>query len=332
MNEKSFSLEVDYRYFKKKILETTGIALDAYKPRQMQRRIKELSERKGFYTLKKFWSFLEKNPEEYRKFLDYITINFSEFFRDVDRFNELERKIIPDLLTRTPNLRIWSAACATGEEPYSVAIILEKSYPEVTTRILATDIDEGALEKAKIGIYDKTHVKNVPPVILDRYFIRKGESFIVKENIKRRVKFKKINLLEISDEDEFKEKHSGYLIEEGCISCHDAHWSDNKNLFSSVVHSPVESSECDACHNESLGLISTISRLCFECHDEDEFNKRFKHTPYREGQCMVCHAEHMSESFGLLRQDGIELCRSCHENISSRVINYKFFWDARKSC
>ena len=196
MNEKSFSLEVDYRYFKKKILETTGIALDAYKPRQMQRRIKELSERKGFYTLKKFWSFLEKNPEEYRKFLDYITINFSEFFRDVDRFNELERKIIPDLLTRTPNLRIWSAACATGEEPYSVAIILEKSYPEVTTRILATDIDEGALEKAKMGIYDKTHVKNVPPVILDRYFIRKGESFIVKENIKRRVKFKKINLLE----------------------------------------------------------------------------------------------------------------------------------------
>ena len=193
--ENSF-LEVDYRYFKKKILEKSGVDLDAYKPRQMQRRIKEIGEKKGFSTLREYWRFLEKNPREYETFLDYITINFSEFFRDPDRFRELEKRILPELLKKTPNLRIWSAACAAGEEPYSLAIILEENYPQVTTRVLATDIDEAALRKAKVGLYDKMHLRNVSPDRLNRFFIRENDKFRIKENIKRRVKFKKINLLE----------------------------------------------------------------------------------------------------------------------------------------
>jgi len=163
MNEKSFSLEMDYRYFKKKVLEKSGIDLDAYKSRQMQRRIREISEKGGFSTLRGYWHFLEKNPREYDRFLDHITINFSEFFRDPDCFQELEKRILPELLNKTPNLRIWSAACATGEEPYSLAIILEESYPQVATRVLATDVDEAALRKAKIGLYDKMHLRNVYP-------------------------------------------------------------------------------------------------------------------------------------------------------------------------
>ena len=195
MGESSFS-EVDYRYFRKKVLERAGIDLDAYKPRQMRRRIRQLSEKMGCASLRKYWRFLEKNPSEYERFLDYITINFSEFFRDPDRFRELEGRIIPELLKRTSNLRIWSAACATGEEPYSLAIILEERYPKVSCRILATDIDEAALRKAEDGLYEEMHLRNVSLKRLNRHFTKEGDKFKIKDEIKRRVKFKKMNLLE----------------------------------------------------------------------------------------------------------------------------------------
>lgn len=182
-------------YFKRKIFKKSGIDLNAYKSRQIQRRIRGLSEKMGFSTLRKYWYFLEKNPREYENFLDYISINFSEFFRDPDRFQELEKRALPELLKKTSNLRIWSAACATGEEPYSLAIILEERYPQVVNRILATDIDEAALRKAKLGIYDKIHLKHVSLKRLNEYFVREKDKFKVKTRIKRRVKFKKLNLL-----------------------------------------------------------------------------------------------------------------------------------------
>ena len=112
------------------------------------------------------------------------------------------------------------------------------------------------------------------------------------------------------------DKHSGYLIKDGCISCHDAHWSDNKNLFPSVSHPPVASSECDSCHTTSLGLVSSLSGLCFDCHDDTEFRKYYKHSPYAQGKCMLCHTQHMSDNFGLLQMNDIELCRSCHKKVS----------------
>jgi len=195
MNKKNSLSEVDYRYFKKRFLEKSSVDLDAYKPRQMQRRIRELSKKMGCSSLRKYWHFLEKNPREYEKSLEHITINFSEFFRDPNCFQELEERILPEIIKKTPNLRIWSAACATGEEPYSVAIILEEKYPQAANRILATDIDRTALRKAELGLYDKMHLKNASLARLDRYFIREKDKFRIKEKIKRRVKFKKLNLL-----------------------------------------------------------------------------------------------------------------------------------------
>lgn len=195
MNKKSSLSEVDYRYFKEGFLEKSSIDLDAYKPRQMQRRIMELSKKMGCSSLRKYWHFLEKNLREYEDFLEHITINFSEFFRDPAHFQELEERILPGLLKKTPNPRIWSAACAAGEEPYSMAIILEEKYSQLTNRILAMDIDKAALRKAELGLYDKMHLKNISLPRLNRCFIREKDKFRIKEEIKRRVKFKRLNLL-----------------------------------------------------------------------------------------------------------------------------------------
>ncbi|MCD6473258.1 protein-glutamate O-methyltransferase CheR [Candidatus Aerophobetes bacterium] len=188
-------MDSDYEYFKKKILKKSGVDLNAYKTRQMQRRIITLSAKLGCKSLRQYYRFLEKNQKRYEEFLEYITINFSEFFRDPERFKELEGKIFPEILRKTPNPRIWSAGCATGEEAYSLAIILYEKSPQSINRILATDIDKGALKKAKIGLYDENHIRNVGKERLRKYFLKIGENYKIWDEIKKRVKFKEIDLL-----------------------------------------------------------------------------------------------------------------------------------------
>ena len=185
----------DYEYFKRKILKKSGVDLNAYKTRQMQRRITTLSEKLGCKSLKEYYRLLERDRKRYEEFLEYITINFSEFFRDPERFKELEEKIFPQILRETPNPRIWSAGCATGEEAYSLAIILYEKSPKSIYRILATDIDNGALKKAKIGLYDENRVRNVGEERLRKYFLKVGEKYEICDEIKKKVKFNKVDLL-----------------------------------------------------------------------------------------------------------------------------------------
>ena len=105
---------VDYEVFRKKVLELTRIDLGLYKSQQMQRRIGSLMERAGVPTFAAYGRLLERDPKELDKFADYITINVSEFFRNPEKFDELEQEVLPELLARSPNLNIWSAGCSNG--------------------------------------------------------------------------------------------------------------------------------------------------------------------------------------------------------------------------
>jgi chemotaxis protein methyltransferase CheR len=129
------------------------------------------------------------------EFLDKITINVSEFFRNRKRWEILEKKILPGLLKENRNLRIWSAACATGEEPYTMALILSKFIPLSRIRIFATDIDEKAIATARLGIYPERSLEEVPDELKKRYFVREGNLYKLSEDIKSTVIFKKHNLL-----------------------------------------------------------------------------------------------------------------------------------------
>lgn len=189
------STEKDWELFKQKLFNKSTIDLNQYKPAQMQRRITNLMNRHGASTYTQFFSMLEADSKLYKDFIDYLTINVTEFFRTPEKFDELETKVLNDLLSKSPKLNIWSAGCSIGAEPYSLAIILQEKTPNVNHRILATDLDVEMLAKAKQGIYSANEMKNLSPARLNKYFKQVNNQYILNDDIKSRVEFKRHNLL-----------------------------------------------------------------------------------------------------------------------------------------
>lgn len=185
----------DWELFKQKLFAKSNIDLNQYKPAQMQRRITNLMNRHGVATYMAFFQLLETNPKLYKDFIDYLTINVTEFFRTPEKFVELEEKVVPDLLKLSSRLNIWSAGCSTGAEPYSLSMIMLDKAPSVRHRILATDLDVEMLAKAKQGTYNVGELKNIPAARLDKYFTRVGDSCTVKDVVKAAVDFQRHNLL-----------------------------------------------------------------------------------------------------------------------------------------
>ncbi|MCM3709775.1 CheR family methyltransferase [Sporosarcina luteola] len=185
----------DYIDFISKIKKKTGIDLSLYKEAQMKRRLTSLYEKKGFRNFSDYYLAIHNDQQLLSEFLDRMTINVSEFYRNAQRWDVLDKKIFPMLLAQRKKLKIWSAACSTGEEPYSLAMVLSSHLPLRDISILATDLDAGVLERAKVGLYQERSLKEVPNPILDKYFVNEGQHYQVKDEIKQTVQFKQQNLL-----------------------------------------------------------------------------------------------------------------------------------------
>jgi len=185
----------DYIDFINLVKKKSGIDLYLYKESQMKRRLKSLYEKKGFQSFVDFFKGMEKDKELYYEFLDRMTINVSEFFRNPNRWDVFEKNILPPLLKNNSKLKIWSAACSTGEEPYTLAMILLKYLKPSQFQIIATDLDENVLSKAKIGVYNEKAIKDVPKDLLAKYFKHEGTIYQVSDELKKQIQFKKHNLL-----------------------------------------------------------------------------------------------------------------------------------------
>lgn len=185
----------DYEQFVENIKRITGIDLSLYKEAQMKRRLTSLYEKKGFRSFNEYFMALKENKTHLDEFLDRMTINVSEFYRNGKRWEVLEKKILPKLLAKNSRLKIWSAACSTGEEPYTIAMIMSKLQPLSQVQILATDIDENVISRAKIGAYPERALNEVPDDIRRKYFKQDGSLFYISDEIKKTVTFKKQNLL-----------------------------------------------------------------------------------------------------------------------------------------
>ncbi|WP_409251182.1 CheR family methyltransferase [Bacillus sp. SCS-153A] len=188
-------MDYDYGHFTRDIYRKTGINLSFYKEAQMKRRLTSLYEKKGYPNFKVFFTALEKDTQLLNEFLDRMTINVTEFYRNEKRWAVLQDKILPRLLAQNDRLKIWSAACSTGEEPYTIAMVLSNYLPLSQISIKATDIDENAIAKAKIGVYPERALNEVPAHIQQRYFSKNGDFYSVSPEVKNRVSFKKHNLL-----------------------------------------------------------------------------------------------------------------------------------------
>lgn len=186
----------DYEGFKGEVFKLTKIDLNAYKERQMKRRIESLIKKNGFLDFGDYLNALRIDKDIYQEFVNYLTINVSEFFRNTTQWEVLEKDIFPYLFGKFgKRVKIWSAACSTGDEPYSLAMVLSKFMPLSQIQIIATDIDQQILAKAQQGIYNAKSIAGVPKEFRDKYFERIGVSYRVSDDIKKCIQFKPHNLL-----------------------------------------------------------------------------------------------------------------------------------------
>ncbi len=186
----------DYEYFKREIMALTTIDLNAYKEKQMKRRIDTLIAKHKVVGYDKYVQLLKSDKERFDEFVNYLTINVSEFYRNPDQWQLLDKTIIPELIQKYgKNLKIWSAACSTGDEPYSLVMALSRHIPLNQIKIFATDIDKQVIEKAKAGLYSEKSIAAVPEDLKKKYFTQVGPSYQISNEIKSRVEFKQHNLL-----------------------------------------------------------------------------------------------------------------------------------------
>ncbi len=205
-NEQEFRFtDRDFNYIKKLIAEEAGISLSDAKRTMVYSR---LARRLRSLSLKKFSSYCDllKNRDEHElvNFINAITTNLTSFFREKHHFEFMVSTLIPRWIksrSDTRRLRIWSAGCSTGEEPYSIAITLLEHFPELEKwdiKILATDLDTNVVSIAKNGVYNVERTEGLPKSMLKRWFLKRssGDSGEVKVSpeLQDLIIFKQLNL------------------------------------------------------------------------------------------------------------------------------------------
>lgn len=186
----------DYEYLKQQIFNLTTIDLNAYKERQMKRRIDTLIDKHKIKGYDNYVQALKKDKALFEEFVNYITINVSEFYRNPEQWKIMDEQIIPELIKKFgKNLKVWSAACSTGDEPYSLVMALSRHIPLGQIKIIATDLDKQVIAKAKLGLYADRSVAAVPADLKKKYFTQVGPSYKISDEIKARVEFREHNLL-----------------------------------------------------------------------------------------------------------------------------------------
>lgn len=185
--------------------EVREFDFSGYSTAMLERRIQKRLCATKCNDFRAYLNFLHQLPDELDQLIDVFTINVSRFFRNSLSFELIRKIIIPDLLINKINaqelsLRVWSAGCSFGEEPYSMAILLneivEKEKSSIKPVIFATDIDKKALKQASIGSYRFNSIRNVKYGLLDKYFNIENEKFILNPQLKEQVHFSFHDLLD----------------------------------------------------------------------------------------------------------------------------------------
>lgn len=185
------------------VLSNYGI--DLTKKRVLiQGRLTGVLQQKGFRTFSEYIDMIknDKSGLEIQTMLNRLTTNLTFFLREKDHFDYLANSVLPDLEKKIKNrpLRVWSAGCSSGEEPYTLAMIMSDYFGVQAAQnkfaILASDISQDVLAKAQLGIYPESGMKDVPQVWLTKYFDRVAEGYQVKDFIKKMISFKTFNLME----------------------------------------------------------------------------------------------------------------------------------------
>lgn len=190
------SQDAEWIAFRTALERAIGVPLAQYKEPQMKRRLHSLMSRRGVSTWPLFAKAIAADQQLLNEVRDTLTINVSEFFRQADRFIELQQRVLPQLLKERKALKLWSAGCSIGCEPYTLSIILNEVDPGGAHTVLATDVDMPIMARAREGVgYHPSEVRAVPPALLSKYFVEKNGTFGVTDVVKKRVTFRRHDLL-----------------------------------------------------------------------------------------------------------------------------------------
>ena len=188
--------DTEFQLFSRLIYEQSGIHFSDMNDTRLQERLKKTEQR----DVASYYDYIMGNPDEMKMLLDSVTTNLTRFFRNTGQFETLERFVIPDLVSHKTklnqlSLRVWSAGCATGEEPYSIAFVLKEKLPRnFGIEIIASDLSLKSLMTAREGYYPESKTEGVPAPYLARYFEKQPSGYQVKEDIKSLIRFDYHNL------------------------------------------------------------------------------------------------------------------------------------------
>ncbi len=192
-------MAVSFEEFKNQAKRILDIDLDGYKLDRVERRTKSLMRRHDVKDFDECLNLLKLDTEFKDAYLNHFTINTSEFFRNPENFDFLKNDIFPKMFAEKRKIKIWSAPCSNGSEPYTLAIILnELNIDPARYEILASDLDRSILEKAKKGEFRENSLKNVSDRYLKKYFTaidRKTSAYKLNSDIRRQVKFEQKDLI-----------------------------------------------------------------------------------------------------------------------------------------
>ncbi len=195
----------EFRLLRDFIYERIGVYFEDKKMYFLKTRISNRVAETNSLNAKEYYRFLkfQNSDDELKKLINLVTTNETYFFRDFPQMTSFAEEILPTLVEekRQKNdrtIRIWSAACSTGDEPYTIAIILKEHLKNLEgwrIEIIATDINTEVLTQCDRGTYIPRAVKDVPADILKKYFSKDGDKFVISDEIKKMVRLKRLNLI-----------------------------------------------------------------------------------------------------------------------------------------
>lgn len=191
-----------FEALKELLVKEKGFDLESYKERCILRRIYLKVRSRGYSDLGSYYRKLRRDRDELTRLLEYLTINVTEFFRNPTAFEYLERKILPELMVQHKtygSFNIWSAGCSSGEEPYSLAIVLLRVTRDhgISTpfNVHATDVDKAVMERGREGLYTRDALKNIEENDLREYFSEEDGKYRVCEELRSHVTFRTSDVL-----------------------------------------------------------------------------------------------------------------------------------------
>lgn len=195
----------DFEYIRDLVRERSAIVLDDDKDYLVELRLSTVVQQEGFTSLQDFITHLRAQPVELmlQKVVDVMTTNETYFFRDVFPFDALKKDLVPALMEHNAasrRLRIWCGAASSGQEPFSLAMLLKENFPALATwqtEIIATDISHEMIDRCKEGRYTQLEVnRGLPALLLVKYFRKDGDHWVLKDDIRRMVTFRLMNLIQ----------------------------------------------------------------------------------------------------------------------------------------